>query len=94
MITSVWKASREDEWRRPAQIMLAITVVLNRNLQVRHMADEVDRAKLEIESELAYARWASQATPRLVPVGLTGLIADLLDRKVNMIVMGGAVLIR
>jgi len=33
------------------------------------MADEVDRAQLEIESELAYAKLAAQAGLRLMPLG-------------------------
>jgi len=33
------------------------------------MADEADRARLEIESELAHARRAAQPTLRLMPIG-------------------------
>jgi len=44
------------------------------------MADDADRAQLEIESELAHARLAAQVRSRLMPTGHCQNCDERLDR--------------
>ena len=44
------------------------------------MADDADRAQLEIESELAHARLAAQVKSRLMPTGHCQNCDERLDR--------------
>ena len=44
------------------------------------MADDADRAQLEIESELAHARLAAQSSSRLIPSGHCHNCDDQIER--------------